>query len=333
MASPCTGALLIMAKQTDTREALLAGQPQPAVGIPVAPAAQVMARNWQEVMASTPGLLLRERISLMQFLCGACEKRTSYAVGAYPMQDGADVHVHLDDTAFLTSLNTQGLFEIREDSTCLCRYCCHQHRELRLGFFAPRSQVGVDPIDAEMQGGFGGLGWPEGEVPMLTLLRPFKCTINCCCCLFQPQEMNVVDTAANAPLGGTTCDWSCCLSLRPLCCVPVLRYNVRDATDKTEFQVHVPGCFAHDCVNCCAPCCCNPVCVMPITAPGDGTEIGSIQSHWPGCNMRGIGCAGNANNNYAVVWPPQATPEQKARILSAVHLIDLNLFERRGNQK
>ena len=100
-----------MAKQTDTRQALLAGQPQPAVGIPVAPAAQVMARNWQEVMASTPGLLLRERISLMQFLCGACEKRTSYAVGAYPMQDGADVHVHLDDTAFLTSLNTQGLFQ------------------------------------------------------------------------------------------------------------------------------------------------------------------------------------------------------------------------------
>ena len=82
-----------------------------------------------------------------------------------------------NDTAFLTSLNTQGLFEIREDSTCLCRYCCHQQRELRLGFFAPRSQVGVDPIDAEMQGGFGGLGWPEGEVPMLTLLRPFQCTL------------------------------------------------------------------------------------------------------------------------------------------------------------
>ena len=73
--------------------------------------------------------------------------------------------------------------------------------------------------------------------------------------------------------------------------------------------------------------------VMPITAPGDKAEIGSVQSHWPGCNVRGLCCAGNANNNYAVVFPPSATPEQKARLLSAVHLIDLNMFERRQNQK
>ena len=72
---------------------------------------------------------------------------------------------------------------------------------------------------------------------------------------------------------------------------------------------------------------------MPITEVGSTTEIGSIQSHWPGCNFRGVCCAGNANNNYAVVYPPQATTEQKARILSAVHLIDLNLFEQRKNQK
>ena len=72
---------------------------------------------------------------------------------------------------------------------------------------------------------------------------------------------------------------------------------------------------------------------MPITAPGDKAEIGSVQSHWPGCHVRGLCCAGNANNNYAVVFPPSATPEQKARLLSAVHLIDLNMFERRQNQK
>ena len=77
----------------------------------------------------------------------------------------------------------------------------------------------------------------------------------------------------------------------------------------------------------------NQVFVMPITAPGDKAEIGSVQSHWPGCNVRGLCCAGNANNNYAVVFPPSATPEQKARLLSAVHLIDLNMFERRQNQK
>merc|ERR1719420_699694 len=96
--------------------------------------------DWRELLAPSPGLLMRERISLMQFLCGACEKRISYAVGQLPAQPDPSAHPHMDDNTFMASLSS-GLFEIREESTCCCRYCCHQNRELKLGLFAARSNV------------------------------------------------------------------------------------------------------------------------------------------------------------------------------------------------
>lgn len=344
---------------SDQREALLDTAEAVPVGIPVVP--QIMAResapmaHWRDMLSvESPGLLMRERISLLQFMFGACEKRTSFAVGAYPNNADATVlHAHLDDGAFQSAL-VNGLFEVREESTCLCRYCCHQNRELRIGIFPARRNMPGSLVDVEVQGGLGGLGWPEGEVssnqlsairaeefyfffviqvPSLEFFRPFKCTVPCCCCLLHPQEIRALDTSTSSPLGGTKMDWSCWFCVAPLLCVPRLRYTVHDEAGKPEHEVHVPACFADQGLNCCAPTCFNSVFVMPITAPGDKAEIGSVQSHWPGCNVRGLCCAGNANNNYAVVFPPSATPEQKARLLSAVHLIDLNMFERRQNQK
>jgi len=319
-------------------------QPVVSMGMPVgAPDQMVMGRtshHWRDTLVSTPGLLLRERISLMQWLFGACEKRTSYAVGPYPMAaGGADVtqlHNHLDDEAFKASL-TNGLFEVREDSTCCCRYVCHQNRELKLGMFAPRNNIPGDALDLEMQGGIGGLKWPEDETPSLQFFRPFKCSCPCFCCMLHPQTIDAIDTASSASLGGTTMDWDCslcALNFCALCCFhPRLRYVVADETGKPEYHVHVPGCCSSGCTNCCAPTCFNAVFTMPITSPGETTEIGSLQSHWPGCNVRGLCCAGNANNNYAVGFPLHASAEQKARLLSALHIIDLNLFEQRANQR
>lgn len=311
-----------------------------SVAQPVVP--MVMGRtphHWRDTLVSTPGLLMRERVSLMQWLCGACEKRTSYAAGPYPMAAGADVtqlHNHLDDEAFKAALAT-GLFEVREDSTCCCRYLCHQNRALKLGVFAPRNNIPGDALDLEMQGGLGGLKWPEGETPSLQHVRPFMCSCPCFCCMLHPQTIHTVDTASDASLGGTTMDWDCGLCtlnvFAACCCHPRLRYVVSDEAGTPEYHVHVPVCCSSECLNCCAPTCFNNVFTMPITSPGETSEIGSLQSHWPGCNVRGICCAGSANNNYAVVFPPHASAEQKARLLSALHLIDLNMFERRANQR
>eukprot|EP00320_Phaeocystis_rex_P020231 CAMPEP_0119079138 /NCGR_PEP_ID=MMETSP1178-20130426/105140_1 /TAXON_ID=33656 /ORGANISM="unid sp, Strain CCMP2000" /LENGTH=162 /DNA_ID=CAMNT_0007061637 /DNA_START=12 /DNA_END=497 /DNA_ORIENTATION=+ len=123
----------------------------PAVGIRVVP--MTMARSWEEMVAP-PGLLLRERVSLAQLLCSACEKRISFAVGAHPAAEvGRDFDPirHLDDEVFKASLDTRALYELREDSSCLCRYCCHQNRELRLGLFPARANAPGSYLDVELQ--------------------------------------------------------------------------------------------------------------------------------------------------------------------------------------
>ena len=231
--------------------------------------------HWAATLGPAPGLLLRERTYLSQMLCAACEKRQSYAVGLF--NPTAHATSHLDDEQFVASLSP-GAFEVREESSCCCRYCLHQARELKLGYFFSR---GGQPGDGLWEGGLAGYGWPQGEVPMLWYDRPFRCTLCCCCVLLNPQEMRVKDVAANTPLGGTVMEWAC-----PMSICPYRQYGVVDAFGRKEFDVHVPFCWIDGCRNFCAPTCFNPVFSMPITAAHDrAQEVGAIESHWPGCNV------------------------------------------------
>jgi len=91
--------------------------------------------NMQDALGGVAGLMLRERVYLSQVACGACEKKTNMLVGSWLPTDqaggGGSAGAHLDDSSFLHALRTRSLFEIREESDCLCRYCCHQWREVR----------------------------------------------------------------------------------------------------------------------------------------------------------------------------------------------------------
>jgi hypothetical protein len=308
----------------DIPMAMAIGQPQ----APLAP--EVMYREpvgfadgySMQTLSAASGLVLRERVYLSQLCCAACEKKTSYAAGVLPENSSPEAYV--DDNEMLSFLNP-GAFEVREESECCCRYCCHQFRELKLGYFAPRV-VGGQPGDGLWEGGLGGFGWPEGETPALLLERPFRCTVCCCCCLLNPQEMKVFDSGVS--LGGALQEWDCCMVLWPY-----RRYAVVDEHGEKEMTVEVPLLCADGCRNCFAPSCCNQVFSMPIKPVGGGDAIGSLENHFPGCNCRGLCMAGGANNNYVVRFPRDASPHSKARLLSALHLIDFNFFERRGNQK
>ena len=189
-----------------------------AIGQPHAPLApEVMYREQvgfadgysMQTLSAASGLVLRERVYLSQLCCAACEKKTSYAAGVLPENSSPEAYV--DDNDMLSFLNP-GAFEVREESECCCRYCCHQFRELKLGYFAPRV-VGGQPGDGLWEGGLGGFGWPEGETPALLLERPFRCTVCCCCCLLNPQEMKVFDSGVS--LGGALQEWDCCMVLWP----------------------------------------------------------------------------------------------------------------------
>ena len=325
------------------REALLAAQPDVPMGLPVgqpmglpvgqpqalAPAVMYrepvgMAEGYaMQTLSAAPGLALRERVYLSQLCCAACEKKTSYAAGVLPPRQAPGAH--LDDDEMRSFLNP-GAFEVREESECCCRYGCHQNRELKLGYFAPRVGGG-QPGDGHWEGGLAGFGWPKGETPALLLERPFKCTMCCCCCLLSPQEMKVFANSG-VSLGGALQEWDCCMALWPY-----RRYAVVDDNGIKEMTVEVPLACADGCRNCCAPSCCNPVFSMPVKPADGGESIGSLENHFPGCNCRGLCQAGGANNNYVVRFPSSASPHSKARLLSALHLIDFNFFERRSNQK
>ena len=145
------------------------------------------ARTGSQTLDAAPGLVLRERLYLSQICCAQCEKKTSYAVGVKP-DTGIDP-AHMSDEVMITLLNP-GAFEVREESTCFCRYCLHQWRELKLGYFAPRLGGG-QPGDGLWEGGLAGYGWPEGEIPGLVFERPFRCTLACCCYLLNPQALTM----------------------------------------------------------------------------------------------------------------------------------------------
>jgi len=295
-----------------------------AVGMPVAATAAPTQQSMMRQIAdpSTTGIVYRERIYLSQVFCQACEKKTNFAVGSYPSNDGNDGHVN--DPQILAYLRSAWLGEVREESTCLCRYCCHQNRELKLGFFSLSDLGVVGGTFAE--GGFAGYGWPEGRVPELVLDRPFRCTLCCCCFLINPQEMSAEQEGR--VVGRTVQQCKPC----PCLCFP-FEYFVYDEAEAHVYTVRAPACSDDGCRNCCAPTCFNAAFVAPITDAKSGAEVGSIENHWPGCNVRGICCAGMANNNFVIKFPAGATEHQKSAILSSAHLIDLNLFERRGNQK
>lgn len=232
-------------------------------------------------LAGAGGLVLRERIYLSQILCGACEKKASFAVGAFSpsMEDhgpgrGREA-VYQNDLAIKTNIASAWQGEMREESTCLCRYCCHQFREMKMGFFPPESLGVVGGNWTE--GGLGGWGWPEGRSPVLTLDRPFRCTLCCCCCLLNPQEMSA-DSQAAGRLGRTIQTWRWWMGLWPC----MRTFDVRDAADKPVYTVQLPLACGDGCRNCCAPSCCNHVFSAPLLDAATGQRVGSIENHWPG---------------------------------------------------
>lgn len=145
--------------------------------------------------------------------------------------------------------------------------------------------------------------------------------------MLNPQEMQVRGRGGR-PLGGTVQNWSCYM-----CCWPVREYGIHDEAGRPEYVLRVPIACADGCTNCCAPTCFNAVYHMPILDAQSRVPVGSVQSHWPGCNVRGILCAGNANNSYRLQFPEGATVSTKARLMSALLLVNFNFFEQRNDQK
>jgi len=223
--------------------------------------------------------------------------------------------------------------EIREESDCLCRYCCHQFRELKMGIFPPNT------VEAGSSMGYEETGWPTNISPMLVMERPFKCPLLCCCFMPWPFEMSVNDPLKGGQhLGKAVYDFKWYN-----CCIPCEQHmNLFDSEGNLAYVVHSPlccgGCMAPDghnrcCANCCAPTCFATTFTSTIHDANTRAHVGTWENQWPGCNTRGICQLDSGASNYVVKFPQGASPPQKAIILTGVMLSKFTYFEQRANQK
>lgn len=270
----------------------------------------------EDFLAHSQGLMIRERLWLSQILCAACEKQTQFKVAQWDPSVPDDA----DDQFFLSR---QAMFQVREESECCVRYCCHQFRPLRLGVF---------PISSSMQHVAEGTGWPTDIEPILIMEKPLA--VPCCCgpIMCCPPQMTVSRPAPGMTpetIGRVVFDWKFWN-----CCWPCTQYmNVNDRNDKTKFVLRRPSACDDGCTNCFAPSCLNRTHRTLIQRPGSDLAVGEISNVWPGCNARGCCLQNSAADNYIIKFPGDASPEDKALLMSGLFLHNFVYFEKRQNQR
>jgi hypothetical protein len=196
----------------------------------------------------------------------------------------------LDETQF-SSVETNPLLEIRESSPCCIpwgRYLCHQNRQAKFALYPPLESTGVKS------------GWPDASVakPLMIVERPFRCTIICCCKMFnrplaytqlpvsdatfpidmKPEEIPVKN------IGMVDLSWKWWNCYYP-CLFTFDIHDFRKTQDETDtspsavpYSIQVPQCMGNNWVNCCAPTCFNPIMKMPIIDNNTGAVVGEIQN-------------------------------------------------------
>jgi len=262
----------------------------------VAPQVEEMSRNALNALEPLGAVAVRQDRHWIEESFACCEIRNKYKLSTVPLG--------LENKSFgdqeLTSFPM--LFDVRENSTMCCRCCCTNNRAFKLGFFPPGT-----PQTPR---------WPETE-PLLMLDRPFRCT-----CwfghLFCPQQIHV--HAEGRKVGRVEQECRCC----DFCCWGTHWAKSFNAIDRPVHSFETSFCGR----NCCAPSCCNHVFTINIYDAGDETKkVGVIKNIWPGCNWRGL-CSPSASN-FVIIFPSNATKEDKGLLLGSMFLHDFMFFEKK----
>lgn len=268
------------------------------------PAAETpMTRDALATLENLPGLLVRQDMQLLEEIFSRLERKNKYKIcAAVPNLEGRNP-TDLEFKALPAALHA------REESSFCCRVCCANRREFTMGFFP--GNIPQVPH------------WPESQQPMLTLKRPFKCSIFLCCCLLNPQELSVLDVNGDE-IGKVVEDFRCIDAF----CKCTWWAKAYDSIGTHKYSFKVPFCGG----NFCAPTCFNETFKISITSAEDERKILSLLKNiWPGCNFRGL-FSGNADN-YSLEFPAGASPQEKALMLGGLFLIDFQMFEKSNNDK
>mmetsp|Transcript_49810 Transcript_49810/g.57164 ORF Transcript_49810/g.57164 Transcript_49810/m.57164 type:complete len:328 (+) Transcript_49810:83-1066(+) len=163
-----------------------------------------------------------------------------------------------------------------------------------------------------------GTASQDGD-PFLKIDRPYSCTYLC----FNRPVMEIEKSETQNPndnatlgLGTSKNPWACCDIL----------FDVRDNTGDILYKIVGNCCQCGLFMQCpCAPY--NKV-IFDIKDRSDQI-VGSIQKLWSGCLRE---CC-SQSDNFACIFPPKATPQERALILSATLFIDFRFFEDKTTQE
>ena len=190
-----------------------------------------------------------------------------------------------------------------ETSGCINRNACGPRRAFKMR------------IDAG-----GGPG-----APALTLERPLRCTVGCCCCYLQ--EMHVY-TGAGGKHGGLLIG-----SIRQLSvCSPSASFGLYIGADTSRPRYKIAGpCIVMDNAMCDSvfTVCDNDGNILP--APGSPNGQAEIRKMKADSISGWLQEAMSDADNFGCAFPEGATAADKAVLLAAVFLIDFMFFESAGN--
>jgi len=274
--------------------------PQPMLAAPVvmvAPPVHQVMTDIMGILGPQKAILMRQKLDLLEALTG-WEQRNKYKVSTKPHGKGDKPEEWQDDT-FTEALDKGHILTLKEESECCQRQICRPMHTLSI-----KVKGGSD---TKM----------DGET-LATFDRPFKCTVLCCCMLFNPQVLTSTIKGGQV-VGRTIQHWK--LIQNFLVCQRYWR--VVDADGKDRYMIHDYFCCNE---NMCAPSCCCPVRTINIMTPDESKVVGSIVNVWPGCNFRA--CLGQYDN-YILNFPEDASPADKVNLLGALVLVEYMVFEKK----
>lgn len=255
--------------------------------------------DYKGMLQNEKGLLVRQRLRLKD-LCACCI-RSEYDIAAIPTNQNMDDP--WDDSVFKDAA-TRPLAYGREQSTLFCKLCCGNFREFKMNVYAGNSQNG--PV-------------------LMNLDRPFKCPLVCCCYNPWPQEITTyAGEGEGAKIGMVKHDWRCIPAHCGKC-----YWKVYDATDQPKYVIEHDICCN---ANCLAPSCCCKIRRLDIKDATETNVVGSLENIFPGCTCRTLLCGGMIDN-YRLTFPTDASPEDKANLLTALMLVDYMIFAHESSEE
>eukprot|EP00210_Caulerpa_lentillifera_P001397 g1344.t1 len=252
------------------------------------PTEQEMHRDAINAFEEVEGLMVYQDLQWLEEIVSFLEVRNRYKISALPK---GNEYRDFENREFESM---PAMFEARKDSSFCCRICCANNREFKLGLFPPDT-----PRHPQ---------WPETP-SLLTIDRPFRCSINCICCMLNPQEVKVT-SGTGQDLGKIVYDWRFID-----CCFKCTRWA------KSYDPVGE---------NCCAPTCYNKVfTIYVLDKETEKKPLGVFRNIFPGCNWRGL-CSKSASN-LVIVFPKDATKEEKGLLTGSLFLHEFMLFEKKAD--